>query len=60
MSFLLCTSLSVHLVKKHYFNLVSLIVDQQRMLFSGMMMLDEESLHSHGVIDGSAIHLVRS
>ena len=57
--FLLCPSLSVTLVKEQYFELVGLRADQQRLLFRGKMMLDDNSMHSHGVVDGSIIHLVR-
>ena len=41
--FLLCLSLSVHLVKINYFNLISLVVNQQRMLFQGKKISDKDS-----------------
>ena len=41
--FLLCPLLSVHLVKKTYFNLVDLVVDQQKMLFQGKKISNEDS-----------------
>ena len=57
--FLLCPSLNVNLVKQQYFELVGLNVDQQRMLFRDKMMSDNDSIHSHGVMDGSIVYLVR-
>ena len=56
---LLCPSVTVNLVKDQYFTLVGLPAHQQRLVFRGKMMFDENSMHSHGVVDGSIIHLVR-
>ena len=52
-------SLSVHSMKERYFHLVGLEVAQQRMLFNGKVMSDEDNLHSLGVVDRSIVHLVR-
>ena len=46
-------------MKERYFHLVGLEVAQQRMLFNGKVMSDEDNLHSLGVVDRSIVHLVR-
>ena len=46
-------------MKERYFHLVGLEVAQQRMLFNGKVMSDEDNLHSLGIVDGSIVHLVR-
>ena len=56
---LLCPSVTVTLVKEQYFTLVGLPAHQQRLVFRGKMMFDDNSMHSHGVVDGSIVHLVR-
>ena len=38
---------------------MGLNVDQQRLLFRDKMMSDDDSIHSHGVVDGIIIYLVR-
>ena len=49
----------VYLVNDHYHRLHGLDVARQRLIFNGKVMSDEDNLHSHGVLDGSIIHLVR-
>ena len=45
-------SLSIHSMKERYFHLVGLEVAQQRMLFNGKVISDEDNLHIHLVLLG--------
>ena len=51
--------MSANLVKDHYHRLHGLWVARQRLIFNGKLMSDKDTLHSHGIPDGSIIHLVR-
>ena len=51
--------MSVNLVKDNYNRAHGLEVARQRLLFNSKVTSDEDTLHSHGVLDGSIMHLVR-